>query len=317
MTESGGMIADNNTSAVVPPGASDVTVSEYSRERTAAELIEAIDKLLEDEQEVSKPKRIRASSLGLECGRRLAYDFLWATPPKRFEGRMLRLFQDGNNAETELLDYLRRIGWEVIDRDPSNPKKQIWVEALDGHVGGFIDGIGRDRAHGGPWRIIEAKTHSKDSFAKLLRDTVDIAKPEHVGQFAFYGYVLGIPRAAYIAKNKNDSAVTIELKELSQTHMQRLLERADAIVGKRVLPPKIGSTPNSFKCRTCDHAAGVCHGGFAPERNCRTCAHSKTAPAATWVCELHKCVIGKELMALGCEQYDVHDLLRAADGQEK
>lgn len=285
---------------------------DYSSERTAAEIIADIDLHLESQQRLSRPQRIRATEIGYECGRRLAYSFLWATPPKAVSGRMLRLFEDGNKAEPELLGYLRAVGYEVIERDPANPNKQIWVEFLEGHGGGYVDGVARDRARKGPWRIVECKTHGDSSFKKLLRDKVELSKPEHAGQFSMYAWRSDLGKALYIAKNKNDSAITIELLDVSETYVKRLIERAELIISKTVLPPKIGVKPTSHKCKFCAHTA-VCHESAVPDRNCRTCQHSKALPGGTWGCQHHKCEITKALQPVGCADYKLHELFEPAE----
>lgn len=53
-----------------------------------------------------------ASAIGKDCNRERWYDFRWAST-KRFEGRMLRLFDRGHREETRFLDWLRLVNVEV------------------------------------------------------------------------------------------------------------------------------------------------------------------------------------------------------------
>lgn len=307
----GRTMTDNSIDPVefVPPiGATDPTPSGYSDERSAAQLKADIDASYEAEQSLDRPKRVRPSTLGLECARQLAYDVLWVSKPKAVPAHVLRLFETGQREELRLLDDLRRAGWEVFSQDPHNPKRQVSAEALDGHSFGYLDGIGRDRANNGPWRVIECKSHNKASFEKLEKlQSVEAAKPEHFAQLQIYMYLLDIPRGIYTAKCKDNDKEYFELVDLNKSYVERLFEKAGMLIGKRLLPPKIGASAKSYKCQFCNHTA-VCHDGAAVDRNCRTCLHSRAITGGKWGCDKHKCVIDKPLMIAGCADYQTADI---------
>jgi hypothetical protein len=156
--------------------------------------------------------RLKPSNIGTECTRALYYEFRWCSPPKRFPGRMLRLFQSGFAQEARLVDDLRAMGFQIFDRDPNDPSKQISVSALRGHMFGFLDAVGRE-APGEPWHAIEMKTHSQKSFDKLQKDGVAVAKPEHAAQMLTYCLLQNLPFALYVAVNKNTDEVYFERLE--------------------------------------------------------------------------------------------------------
>lgn len=95
----------------------------------------------------------------------------------------------GDLAEARFVADLRAIGCTVYEVDENG--KQFAIEALGGHFGGHMDGA----ALGIPeapktWHVTEFKTHSAKSFAKLQKDGVQKAKPQHYAQMQIRSYSL-------------------------------------------------------------------------------------------------------------------------------
>jgi len=280
-----------------------------ARTREVEEIIRAIDESYVAESEENRPTRLRPSSVGIECSRQITYDFWWASDLKKFEGRMLRLFGTGHRIEDDMVLDLKRGGMEVLNRDPTNPKKQLSITALNGHMFGYLDAIVRDRVGGGGWMVCEIKSHNKNSYAKLLRGGCEATKPEHHAQLQIYMHFSGIERGVYFARCKDDDAIYLERIDLNEKFIERLLARAVAVLDRKVLPPKINNNPKSFKCRFCSHIA-VCHGGVAVARNCRTCEHIVASEGGKFGCKLHACEVTKELALASCENYVVAEVFR-------
>lgn len=279
-------------------------MTQYDGIRSPDELVAAIDLCDEADQRSDRPQRIRASAIGMECGRKLLYDVLWCSPTEKISGQLARIFRDGENVETELIAYLKKIGWEVVDRDPTNPKKQIAVEMLDGHVFGYVDAVGRDRVVNGLSMAIEIKSHNKANFDKLAKGGVEAAKPEHYAQLSIYLRAFGWTRGLYFAKCKDNAKLYPEYVEYNESYVDRLLERAEMILCKRILPPRVSANPDGYKCGRCQHK-DVCHKGVQVERNCRTCEFSSPAPGGKWACSKHECEITKALAPTGCADYAI------------
>lgn len=267
--------------------------------RPVDKLLQDIDAAIAATGRARHPQRIRAGAIGMPCKRALLYDFLWAAPPEVAGGKLMRIFETGNIEEERLIADLKRAGWEIMDRDPVDPKKQISVSFLDGHGFGYVDGQGRDRKVSSPWLIIECKSHNEKSFKKLIKEGVAASKPEHHGQIQTYMRERDIPLGLYIAKNKNTDEIHIEYVRHDEVYTSRLLESAGMIVSKSVMPPKIGRKPDHPNCMFC-RKKEVCHNGVVPLRNCRTCEHSRALPGGIWGCQLHKCLLTKELAPHGC-----------------
>ena len=288
----------------------------YHGRRTAEELVEAIDASYAAEDRRKPPKYIKPSTIGAECGRAPQLDFYWASPVEAKPGRIIRLFGTGNRIETELVGDLKRIGWEVIDKDPNDARKQISLTALKGHLFGYVDGIGRDREVSGEWCILEMKSHKAESFRKVVKRGVAAVKIEHYAQLQLYLHEFKLKLGLYVAKNKDSDEIHTEWIPYDESYCTRLLEKGMVYVDKQTLLPKISQKADYFICRFCPHQ-GVCHEGRQPQRSCRTCEHSKPVDGGVWACTKFNCLLtDKELVKVGCKEYRVAELFGVASNEE-
>lgn len=235
-----------------------------------------------------------ASVLGRACARALWYDLRWSSPP-RFTGRLYRLFQTGHLQESRIVDDLRAIGATVWDTDPQTGQQWTFVEpTLGGHLRGSCDGIATGLPESPKTaQILEIKTSNTKGFAKLQKEGVAAAKPEHWSQVQLYmkwsidqfGPEAGCHRAMYIAVNKDSDDIHTERLEYDIAAAQALIDRARRIIFATTPPERISTDPDSFACKFCDHHA-ICHGEGVPAVSCRTCAHATAEPDgdARWSC---------------------------------
>lgn len=224
-----------------------------------------------------------ASLIGRACERQLWLIFRWAKA-KKFDGRMLRLFETGQLEEARFTKNLRRIGVEVHDVQPDGT--QWRVSELGGHFGGSMDGA----ACGIPeapktWHVLEYKTHNEKSFTELVKKKVKAAKPEHYAQMQIYMGLTGMERALYMAKNKNTDELYTERVDFDPVEFAKLMARAERIIRANEPPMRCSNDPSWFVCKMCDFS-DLCHGTEAPDVNCRTCAHStpEMDGNARWSC---------------------------------
>lgn len=272
-------------------------------DRTPEEIIAALDSVLEQDAKADYGVRLRPSSLGKDCLRSLMFDFWWLTEPVAPKAKQMRIFNDGHRIEDEIVADLKRIGFEVITRDPTNPKKQISVKALGGHMFGYLDSVLRDREGSNRWMVGEMKSHNKASFDKLKKSGVEASKPEHAAQLTIYLYLTGTERGLYAARCKDSGEPYYEHIDLNVKYAERLLERGKTVLARGVVPPKVGASPESYKCKFCSHH-GVCHNGERPARNCRTCEHITLLDEGKFGCKKHGCEVEKDLAIKGCDDYD-------------
>lgn len=223
-----------------------------------------------------------ASLIGKECSRELWYSFRWATS-KKFDGRILRLFNRGHLEEPRMIALLLLIGCEVWQHDSNG--QQFRIKGHRGHFGGSTDGV----AKGIPDLpeeacVLEFKTHNDNSFADLTLRGVLSTKWEHFVQQQIYMGKMGLNWSLYMAVNKNNDALHAELIQFDSIIYNKYLDRSMTIIEALIPPPKINKSASWYKCRICNHKA-VCHEiKVYPARNCRTCVHSRIEDAGEWVC---------------------------------
>lgn len=237
-----------------------------------AHTVEAIYKTYENQPQ-SERSYLGASTFGTECLRAHWYSFRLAAPPEQLTGRKLRLFQTGHREEERIIADLRAAGFEVSSQ-------QMKFSALGGHMRGHLDGVVNGIPEAPRARhVLEIKTHNDKSFKDLLKNSVAKSKPGHYYQMQLYMHHLGFDRALYVAVNKNDDTLYTERVEYDGATANRLMKRAERIIGEHTAPPKM----ETFACAWCP-AKGICLEGEFARRNCRTCV-SATPVEGGWRCE--------------------------------
>lgn len=254
-----------------------------------------------------------ASLIGRKCARELWYSFHWSTL-KRFDGRMLRLFNRGHLEEPRMVALLMMIGCQVWQVDGNG--KQFRIVGHMGHFGGSMDGVAQgipDLPEGEPC-LTEFKTHNDASFTKLISAGVLNAKWEHFVQMQVYMGKNNLKYSLYVATNKNNDAIHLELVQFDPVQYQKYLDRSAMVIDSPTPPPKLNESPGWFDCKWCDQK-GVCHGKEAPARNCRTCMWSCPIDNGEWVCNIPTQpdggglgkLLSPEDQRLGCDAYQVKD----------
>ena len=233
-------------------------------------------------KEESFRNHLGASLIGRECSRELWYSFHWCLD-KKFDGRMLRLFNRGHLEEPRMVALLAMIGCQVYQVDANG--KQFRISGHRGHFGGSMDGVVvgcPDIPQGAP-AIVEFKTHGDKSFTKLKADGVIAAKFEHYVQMTIYMGKNNLQWALYMAVNKNTDELYLEVIQFSSDTYQRYLDRSVMIIDSTVPPPRIATTPGFYKCKFCDYQQ-LCHLNELPVKNCRTIVHSIDLDDGEWGC---------------------------------
>lgn len=257
----------------------------------------------EHTQDSGHRPHLGASLIGHPCERHLWLTFRWAKA-HRWDGRMLRLFDDGKRAEARFVTELRAIGCDVWECDEAGD--QFRVSAHGGHFGGSVDAVasGVPEAPKTP-HLAEFKTSNDKLFKVLERDGVRKAKPQHYAQMQAYMGLLDLTRALYLVENKNDASVYAERVEFDREEFARIIERAGRIIAAAEPPPRISDDAAWHECKWCNHYA-LCHGQAVPEVNCRTCAHATPLLDGTggaWRCDHLEVGIGTDAQRAGCASH--------------
>jgi hypothetical protein len=240
-----------------------------------------------------------ASAIGRDCDRELWYSFRWALV-RKWEARMLRLFNRGHLEEARFVALLRMIGVHVWTHDANG--KQYRFSDPGGHFSGSTDGVIQGIPEAPDTALlVEYKTHSAKSFAKLVENGVRNTKFEHFVQMQIYMGSLGLPGALYLSVNKDDDDLYGELVAFDQGIYERNRKRAHDIIRSFLPPPRISQSPGWFQCKFCDYSQ-VCHFEAPLARSCRSC-QSATPVEGGWRCERYGRILSKEDQIKACDEY--------------
>lgn len=265
--------------------------------------ITSINTSLEGRQGKGFRKHLGASLIGRKCPRQLWYVFRWA---KRawFTGRMLRLFQRGQEEEIRIVNYLRAAGIHVLDEDPATPGTQFRISDWDDHFGGSLDG----KLYGAPeypnlWILGEFKTHNDKSFKDVKKKGVRESKYEHFVQSQIYMHYEELPAALYFAVNKNDDEMSVQVIEYEPEVAAIHIDRAGKVIFSPIPPPRL---PNAnigwYICNWCDYKQ-TCHNDEPKDMNCRTCVNSEPVANQTWSCKHFRVNLTHQDQLLGCQEH--------------
>lgn len=271
-------------------------------------IVDAIYALWEQNDAPRDAVRVRMSGLGHACERALWYQFRWVAHPERFDGRMLRLFDRGSREEAVFARELRGLGVDLITH--TRDGQQLSAAFAGGHVFGYLDGVAREGVPGAEKsaHVVEFKTHGAKSFARLVKEGVGKAKPDHMAQMQIYMHVSAYGRALYLAVNKDTDELYAERVAYDAAAGAALEAKALRVVKADAPPPRLHDDPNgkmAWECKGCP-ARAVCHEGAAPRQTCRSCVHATAVTegeGGRWRCEKHRREISTEWQRDGCPSY--------------
>lgn len=263
---------------------------------------QAIVKWYEKTADQAPRPHLGCSEIGKPCDRALWYGFRWCSD-RKFDGRMLRLFNTGVREEVRFLEELRGIGAEVYDTDPDTGTQHRF-SALGGHFAGSCDAIGRGLPEAPKtWAVIEFKTHNDKSFTELVKKGVKVHKPEHYAQMQSYMGMAELERALYIAVNKNTDELHTEWLHFELNEFLKHINRATVIINAVEPLERMHNDPSFYLCKWCDHH-GICHGEKVAQKNCRTCVYATPdVETGAWACDNHKRTLSPEEQPYGCREH--------------
>lgn len=246
-------------------------------------------------------RRLGASIIGKECDRAIWYSFRWALL-KRFEGRILRLFEKGQTEESWIALDLKSANIDFRPMDPDTGE-QWEFSALGDHLVAKLDGVGVGFPEApATWHLVEMKTHNQKSFDDLIKNCVEKSKPQHYAQMQVGMGLAELDRCVYIAVNKNTDEIWFERIAFNKQDFTALMQRAKSIIFCNEAPEKINESPAWYQCKMCDYA-GICHMGDKAEKNCRTCRYASALESGGWGCVKTSTVIDKCCAACKDHEY--------------
>ena len=258
------------------------------------------------------------SQINHECSRKLYYDFHWYSKEER-SGRVLRLLNRGNQEEPNFYALLRNAGFKIRVRpgkgagqyrfiDPDLPSFQ---GSLDGYIVSGPGNILEGRKNVG----LELKTAKASSFREFVKKGVEKKSPTYYGQAQSYmlqSHYAGSPVPPlkwflFLILNKDTDDLYAEIVDFEPSYGRALKEKAKEIL--TVLEPKqldrLSESPDWYECRWCPHR-DKCHFDDSPDKNCRTCRHSKHVQTnvAKWECLKKNETLYRAEALKGCDQWE-------------
>lgn len=267
--------------------------------RRAEVLDNIVREIDETEQQEMRGMRehLGASDLSSECDAFLNITFNWGKP-SHVTGRVARILQRGKREEILFRERLVMAGFVLCDHLPTT------FNMTGGHIAGECDGWVQHKT----WReplIVEYKTMNQSSFRKLEKHGVESGFRHYYAQMSIYGYMLHSPKVLFVAINKNDESIHIELVEIDKLLAKDLLARGRDVVAGTLPAVKISQSPDYYICKMCPFHR-VCHGNERLSKNCRSCKHSEPALLGTMGSFNWKCGLDKDIQKFykkGCESW--------------
>jgi hypothetical protein len=266
-------------------------------------IVKEIDKGIAERQSDGHRGHLGMSGIGKGCPRQIWYSWRWFY--KKFHtGRLLRLFQRGHDEEARIISWLRSIGAVVEERDPITGEQWNFKDFWD-HYGGSCDGKiwGLERFGLEGKGVCEFKTHNDKSFKDVKAKGVLSSKPEHYGQMQEYMHYSGSTWALYVAINKNDDELYIEVVHYKAEVAEMLRDKAGQIISALRPPLRTSKDPTFYICKMCDYHE-ICHHHHKPHKNCRTCVFSLPIEGGRWYCDKWKDVIPDHVLRAGCDTWE-------------
>jgi hypothetical protein len=268
-----------------------------------ADQIEAdIDTWCQLQYDEGPRSHLGASIIGHPCERYIWFSFRWMYY-EVFSGRMQRLFQRGHLEEYRIFQWLQGIGFKTTTVNYDG--KQIRILFAEGHGGGSTDGVGILPARYGIFNqpiLLEMKTQKDKKFNLLQGKGVKKEKPRHWIQMCIYGRELGLRYALYIAVNKENDDLDVEVLELDWELADAEKLKAETIIDSTFPPRRVSENPSQFICKFCP-AVGICHLGAPVMKNCRSCYHAKAIGNKQWRCERWNAIIPESEIPKGCSEW--------------
>ena len=146
------------------------------------------------------------------------------------------------------------------------------------------------------------KTHNDKNFKALVDKGVAVAFWTHYVQMQVYMHKKGLRFALYIAINKNDDEIYVEIIVYSRDVALANLSKGLHVIQSQTPPARIPrASLGWYKCKICDFS-DVCLKGKPLEKNCRTCIYAQPVEGG-WHCAGWQIPLSDEVQRVGCDAH--------------
>ena len=197
--------------------------------------------------------KIGASSIGQECMRALYYTY-HDYPTNKIDSRLHRLFFRGKLEEAHLIAYLKMMGFKVHATDDQG--RQYFFNDMEGHFAGHCDGLIEFED---TILLLEMKTMNDKSFINTQRNGCKAAHPRYYSQMQVYMGYFGLKYALFMAVNKNNDEILLEVVEYDSLEFLICKNKAREIIEAENEENLPKLTASDYRCRYCNYR-DVCYG---------------------------------------------------------
>lgn len=208
-------------------------------------ILERINTSLLSLSKKDKPRDYMGCSvIGKECERQLWYEY--HSPIRTSDPRIHRIFRLGHIIEKEVIFLLRLAGFTVFSSDGDDSQ----FGGKDEEIGYNIDGV--LMMNDVPY-LLEIKSASEKRFNQMVKVGVKISDPTYYVQMITYMKYMELDRGLFIAYNKNNSDIHVEVVIASSIESNYFINRAKEIARMKSEPERKYKTKAFYKCSICQY----------------------------------------------------------------
>lgn len=236
-------------------------------------------------------KYLGMSQIGEECWRKLFYSYRQAAK-QEVKSELIFAREDGYEQERimamRIIEYHEDIKLITHDENGHQIKFNDFNCHFTGHCDGIIQGIIESKQK----HIWEHKSVDQKKFNRLIKIREKFGEKQSLKEWDIIYYDQAISYMHYAALKDHFLTVStpggrdfISIRtKYDNKYARNIIEKADAIINDNwYIPAKLSDDAEFYKCKWCTYQ-DVCHYGYFPEINCRTCRYSKPVQNGNFDC---------------------------------
>jgi CRISPR/Cas system-associated exonuclease Cas4 (RecB family) len=272
-----------------------------------------IDRALEYEQKLESPRNyLGASIIGDECWRKVFYDFKNCRI-REIKCTGIKAIQDGFACELIMANRLKKLPYITLyTEDPQNPKQQIGIESLLGHLRGHLDGMIKGILEAPlTWHVWESKAVNEkkwDEFVKIRaehgeKQALQLWDQCYYAQAQIYMHFTRTERHYITVMTPGGRGHVSARTEYNRKYAEMLIDKARQIIfDDENLPSRLSDNREFYKCKWCQFQT-ICHDGDFSDINCKTCRYRKCVENGANKCLLTETIIEPTKIGLACKNH--------------
>lgn len=246
---------------------------------------------------------IPTDMMGDRCIRSMWYDFRFCDD-FTIDGISLRDKELNKERLNIIKNELRSIGCVISEID-TRTGKPWFVSTLGGHIKQCLDGViesGIEEAKNKP-HVLKADFVGSKQFSQVSMAGIEKALPFTFASVQVQMFLMDIDRAFVVVNNNDTSELYAERVKLDKEQASFFINRTSSVITAQEPPIGISEKKDSVGCSKCRFKS-ICHDGYMPHNNCRTCVHSTCeVEKGGWTCSKWNCEIPTSAQIDGCPSH--------------